>query len=784
MNACIKTLREKSISSRPEIFPERAVLLTESYKETEGEPMAIRRAKALKKVLEEIPIIIHDGELIIGEKTLKPRGSHIYPELYCPDYEALCQIENRVEAPFYCSDETKGIILKKVYPYWRNKQAWSRIREVMTKEWKSALEEYVFTEYMISRSPGHINVDGRVLNRGFRDIKREIEEALSEIDYSDPDCYERICELKAMDICIDAAIMFANRYAALAMDMAKNEENLERKKELEKISKICKWVPENPARSFHEALQSYLFIHLIMTLETNEWASCGPGRFDQYIYPFYRKDIDEGKITKEEAKELLECLWIKFNNAVAPAKDIETAKSSATYNDFALMNIGGLTEDGRDATNELSYLLLDVIKEMRLMQPNPAVLISQKTPDRFLLKACDVVRAGFGQPSIFNVDLIIDELVRAGKTLKDARLGGPNGCVTVMANGKENGASYGYMNWPKILELVLYNGVNPVTGRRIGLKTGDPTRFRSFDELLEAYKKQMEYFVDIKIKGSNVIDRIHARYVPTPFASTLVDDCVKRGKDYGSGGARYNRSHIQGVGLGTTTDSLAVIKKFVFDEKTITMSELIEALTKSFKGEERLRQMLLNRAIKYGNDDDYVDEIARKVVDIYCELVEGKPNARGGEYGVNLLPTTAHIPLGAQCGATPDGRKAGEPLSEGISPVQGRDLRGPASVIKSVSKIDHVRTDGTLLNQKFNPSALAGEENLRKFSKYVRTYFALSGHHIQFNVISADILKDAQKHPENYRDLIVRVAGYSDYFVTLNRELQNEIIARTEHLTI
>jgi len=460
-----------------------------------------------------------------------------------------------------------------------------------------------------------------------------------------------------------------------------------------------------------------------------------------------------------------------------------TQEQSGTYQDFALINVGGLKEDGSDAVNELSYLILDVVEEMRLIQPSACIQLSSKNPNRFLKRALKVVKAGFGQPSIFNTDVIIQEFLRAGKSMRDARDGGPSGCVTISVFGRESCTLTGYCNWPKIFELTLNNGFEPQTRKQIGLQTGDPSNFTSFEELMSAYKKQLRYFVDLKVKGNNIIERLYADYMPAPFMSLLFDDCIAKAKDYHDGGPRYNSTYIQGVGIGTLTDSLSAVKRHVFDTEKLTIKELLDVLKNNFEASEKIRQMLLNETPKFGNDDDYADSIAQSVFDVYFDALDGRPNTKGGEYRVNLLPTTVHIYFGRITGATPDGRKAGEPLSDGISPSQGADRNGPTAVIKSVAKIDHARTGGTLLNQKFMPQLLADEVGIDKLAHLVRTYFKLGGHHIQFNVVDAKTLRNAQKNPERYRDLIVRVAGYSDYFVDIGKELQDEIIARTEHRT-
>jgi formate C-acetyltransferase len=480
----------------------------------------------------------------------------------------------------------------------------------------------------------------------------------------------------------------------------------------------------------------------------------------------------------------LQCFWIKFNNQPAPPKVGVTAEESGTYTDFAQINLGGLLPDGADAVNELTFLLLDVIEEMRLLQPSASIQVSKKSPNRFVKRAARIIRTGFGQPSVFNSDLIVQELVRQGKTVVDARAGGSSGCVEVGAFGKEAYILTGYFNMPKVLELTLHNGVDPRTGRAIGLETGDPRSFATFEELFAAYQRQLRHFVDIKIRGNNVIERLYASYLPAPFLSVVTDDCIAQGKDYNAGGARYNTTYIQGVGLGTMTDAVTALEHHVFDRKTLTMDELLQSLDADFAGRERVRQLLWNKTPKLGNDDDYADGVMVRLFDAYFDAIDGRPNTKGGHYRINLLPTTVHVYFGSVVGATPDGRRAAAPLSEGISPVQGADRHGPTAVLKSMAKMDHVRTGGTLLNQKLTPALLAGDEGLDRLVQLVRTYFRLDGHHVQFNVVDAATLRAAQEHPDQHRDLIVRVAGYSDYFCDLSRALQDEIIARTEHQAV
>jgi formate C-acetyltransferase len=584
-----------------------------------------------------------------------------------------------------------------------------------------------------------------------------------------------------MAICATALVRFAERHAEEALSQAAREGDPQRKAELEQIARVCRRVPAHAPGDFWEALQYYWFVHLGVTSELNTWDSFCPGHLDRHLQPFFEKGLADGTLSESRAEELLQCLWIKFNNQPAPPKVGVTAAESGTYTDFAQINNGGINADGSDGVNAVTYLILDVIEEMRLLQPSSSIQVSKKNPDRFIKRAAQIIRTGFGQPSVFNADLVVQELVRQGKTVADARNGGTSGCVETGAFGKEAYILTGYFNLPKILELTLNNGLDPRTGRRLGLQTGDPTRFESFDEFYAAFEKQLQHFINIKIRGNNFVERLYASHMPAPFLSVLVDDCILTGTDYHAGGARYNSSYIQGVGLGTLTDAMTAIQYHIFDKKSFDMPTLLAALQNDFLGQESLRQQLLNKTPRYGNDDDYPDRIMVRLFNTYFNLIDGRPNTRGGAYHINLLPTTCHIYFGSVITATPDGRHAWQPLSEGVSPVQGADRHGPTAVLRSVAKMDHVRTGGTLLNQKFSPQALQGDQGLDKLVQLIRTYFRLDGHHIQFNVVDAATLRAAQDNPEQHRDLIVRVAGYSDYFCDLSRALQDEIIARTEY---
>jgi formate C-acetyltransferase len=734
----------------------------------------------IEKVLTNMTILINEGELIVGCKTPKPLGSPLYPEIACDWIEAeVGTIDRRNEAPFAASDETKEALRTIVFPYWKGKQIKDRLYERLSDEVKDTMTEGLFFHYHQNRSIGHITVDYEsVLRYGLESIKQTLQSRIQEL-HSHGQEARQSDTLESMLIVCDAVIHLSRRYANLARELAYREMDEACRKELLEIAEICDWVPERPARTFWEALQSLWMIHLALNLETNGYA-IGPGRLDQYLYPFYKRDLEEGRISREEAKELLKCLWIKFNELTV-AKEGETAKASTSYNDFQNVNLAGVTAEGESAENEISRLCLEVMGELRLPQPQVSVLVSKKTSDDYLLEVCTVIRMGFGMPSVFNDDVKVRALLDKGKTLRDATLGGINGCVELVVPGKEMMASGGYVNLAKCLELALNEGRNPVSGKFIGASTPDPRKFESFDDLMNAFRKQMAHAFGIKLSYDTAAKRTYADYGPVPLTSVLMHDCIEKVRDYHNGGTHYTQPMACIVGLGTVTDSLAAIKRLVFDEKTLSIEELMRALKSNFSDSERLRQSLLNKAEKYGNDDEYADSLAVEVVDMVCDELSKMKDTQGRSYAADLIPTTTHIYFGSITGATPDGRRAGEPLSEGISPAQGRDVKGPTAVFKSVSKLNHVRCSGTLLNMKMHPSTLQSEQDLKKFAALLRGYFALGGFHVQFNVISAETLRDAQKHPERYRNLVIRVAGYSDYFVRLSKELQDEIISRTEH---
>lgn len=787
MKERIKKLREETLKAIPTLSIERARLITDFYQKGAALEYSIpvTRAKALKYILEHKKIIINPDELIVGERGPDAMATPTYPEICCHNLQDLEILNSRDKISFKVSDETRQYTKDVIIPYWNNKTMREKIFEEMDQEWLEAYEAGIFTEFMEQRAPGHTVAGKKTFSKGMRELQEEIQISIDKLDFhNDPEAYNKREQLKAMHISAEAIINYANRYSALALEQAQIEKDEKRKKELFKIAEICKHVPANAPRTMWEALQHYWFIHLGVITELNTWDSFCPGHLDQHLNPFYQNDIQNEIITQDDAYELLQAFWIKFHNQPAPPKVGVTAEESNTYTDFCNINLGGVTEEGADAVNEMTYMLLDVIQEMRLLQPSSNIQVSKKNPDRFIKKALDIIKTGFGQPSIFNCDGVIQELTRQGKTLSDARNGGTSGCVESGAFGTEAYILSGYFNLVKILEITLNNGLDPKTGKSPGIKTGKTTSFKSYEELFTAFSKQVKHFLDIKIKGNMIIERLWAQYLPAPFMSLLIDDCINKGKDYNNGGARYNTTYIQIVGMGSITDCLASLKYNIFENKILDISKMLELLENDFLNENELKYKFKNETPKYGNDNDFADEILKEVFNMVFHAVDGRPNTKGGTHQINLLPTTVHVYFGSVVGATPDGRNAYQPLSEGISPVQGVDQKGPTAVIKSAAKIDHLRTGGTLLNQKFTPQFFAEPAGIEKLVHLIRSYFRMDGHHIQFNVVSAATLRKAQKNPEEYKHLIVRVAGYSDYFINLGQDLQNEIITRTEHLTL
>ncbi|MGI6107566.1 MAG: trans-4-hydroxy-L-proline dehydratase [Lachnospiraceae bacterium] len=782
MNERIRMLRKISHETQPHIDLERARIETEVYQKYEGSvSVPVLRALVLKEYFSRKTLYFGDGELIVGEKGKDPQSSPTFPELCCHSMQDLEVMNSRELVNFTVTDEDRRIQKEEIIPYWHSRAVREKILSHMTPEWKDCYEAGMFTEFMEQRGPGHTAGGKNFYIKGYGDYKREIQETIDSLDYfNDPEAYDKKEELEAMKIDCDAICILGKRYHDLALEKAQSEENPTRKAELLQIAENCAVVPAHKPETYWQAIQMYWFTHLGVTTELNPWDAFTPGRLDQHLYPFYKKDTEKGILDDSRALELLECLWVKLYNQPAPVKVGVTLKESGTYVDFANINTGGVKADGSDGVNPVSYLILDCMDDMQQVQPNSNVQISKKTPDRFLKRACEIVRKGWGQPAFYNTDELIQELLNAGKSLTDAREGGCSGCVETGAWGNEAYILTGYLNIPKVLQLTLYNGFDPVSGKQIGLKTGNAEDYKTYDELWAAFKKQLEYIIDVKMRGNLVIEKIYAEEMPAPFLSICTNDCIKKGKDYNAGGARYNTSYIQGVGIGTITDSLAALKYNVYDHHKFTMGQMMQALNDNFEGHEDILNLVRNRTPKYGNDDDYADEIMKAVFAEYRDYITGRKNIRGGEYHIDMLPTTCHVYFGDVMLASPNGRLAHRPVSEGISPEKGADTNGPTAVIKSCAKMDHCSTGGTLLNQKFTPAALAGQQGIDNLAALIRSYFAMDGHHIQFNVIDRQTLIDAKKHPEEHKDLIVRVAGYSDYFRNLSSALQDEIIERTE----
>lgn len=783
MNARIQSLRNATLAAVPRISIERAKIVTETAKSPAYAQASIpmRRALVFKAILENKALHIGEGELIVGERGPAPAAVPTYPEICIHTAEDLHMLDSREKIPYRVDGETKRAHLEEIRPFWEGNSQRERMFRELPQEWQDAYEAGIFTEFQEQRGPGHTVLGEVIYQKGFLDLKLEIRDAIAALDFaSDMQAYDKREQLRAMDLCADALIIFAQRHAAALDQLAADEADAERAAELRTMAAICRKVPANAPETFHEALQYYWFVHVGVITELNPWDSFNPGRLDQHLWPFYQRELEQGTLTEESAKELLQAFWVKFHNHPAPPKVGVTAQESGTYTDFALINLGGVKPDGSDAVNDLTYVILDVIEEMRLLQPSAMVQVSKKNPDRLLRRVGRIVKTGFGQPSIFNTDAVVQELIRQGKSLEDARRGGCSGCVEAGAFGREAYFLSGYFNLPKILELTLHDGFDPRFGKQLGPKTGDPRGFATFDAFFSAFEKQLKHFVDIKIRGNNLIETLFAKYMPVPFLSLLIDDCIANGRDYHQGGARYNSTYIQGVGLGTVTDGLSSILHNIYQNGRCTWEEMLAALSADFSGHDSLHQEFLENTPKYGNDDDRADDLVPRVFNAFWSMIDGRPNARGGQHRVDMLPTTCHVYFGKVTGALPDGKRAGETVSEGISPVQGADRKGPTAALNSAAKFDHIKTGGTLLNQKLTPQLLADEEGLRNFTHLVRGYFSKDAHHIQFNVVTRETLLEALAHPEKHRDLIVRVAGYSDYFVNLTTELQQEIIRRTE----
>ncbi len=783
MTARTERLRQESLAAVPSISSERALITTAFYKDRLGRhSVPVLRAMNFHAICDRKTLWMGEGELIVGERGPRPKAVPTFPELTCHSMEDLRILGSRPKTRYAVDPAVLEDYEREIIPFWRGRSMRDQMFAALPQEWLDAYAAGCFTEFMEQRAPGHTVADGKIYRKGMLDFKADITRTEAGLDFErDPEALDKREELRAMSIACDAVLRLAERHADLADAEAARAGDEARRAELRKIADVCRWVPGRAPRDFHEALQHYWFCHLAVITELNGWDAFSPGHLDQHLWPFYEAGLATGTLTRESARELLECFFIKFNNHPAPPKVGVTAAESGTYTDFANLNLAGLLRDGSDGSNDLTHLLLDILDEMHLLQPSSNVQVSRKTPDAVLKHALRVVRKGYGFPSLFNADAVVEEQLRQGKTIEDAREGGCSGCVEVGAFGKEAYILTGYFNLAKMLELALHDGYDTRTGKHVGVRTGGPSAISTFDDLFRAFECQVRHVLDIKIRGNRLIERLYATRMPHTFLSVITDDCIARGKDYNAGGARYNNTFIQAVGIGTVTDSLSALRDVVFDRGDLALFPFVGLLDSDFVGQEALRQRLVNKTHKYGNDDDYADALMTRTFLVLFDAIDGRPNTKGGAYRLEMLPTTSHVYFGEVCLASADGRREGQPLSEGISPVQGADRNGPTAVFKSASKMDHVKTGGTLLNMKFTPGLLEGDAGIDGLHALVRSYFRLGGHHVQFNVVSADLLRAAKADPAAHRDLIVRVAGYSDYFCDLSEALQDEIIRRTEH---
>lgn len=830
-SARIDKLIDDLYAKMPEIESARGKLVTESYKQTESLPVINRRSAAFAHILRNIPIVIRDGELIVGSATIAPRGCQVFPEYSYEWLEAeFDTVETRAADPFYISEKTKSE-LRTVYPYWKGKTCSDLARSNMAPEaYEAFVTHGMFTpgNYFYN-GIGHVNVDyAKVLQKGYRGIIAEARAALDKLEVYCPEYVRRHNFLSAVIESCEAVVEYARRYSALARETAKKERDPVRKAELERIAKNCARVPEFPATDFYEACQSFWFVQLLLQVESSGH-SISPGRFDQYMYPYYKKDIDEGKLTVEQAQEFLDCIWVKLND-INKVRDAASADGFAGYGMFQNLIVGGQNTDGMDATNDLSYMCIEAAMHVPLPQPSLSIRVWNGSPQDLLIKAAALTRLGTGLPAYYNDEVIIPSIMSRGLTLEDARDYCIIGCVEPQKGAKTDGwHDAAFFNMCRPMELVFSNGVDK--GVQIGPVTGDVTKMRTFEEFYDAYKTQQKYFIQLLVNANNAIDAAHAARCPLPFQSCMVEDCIGRGKALQEGGAIYNFTGPQGFGIANNTDGLLAVKQLVFEEKKVSMSEFKEAMNANFgyglKGpaaervteeiahtladhgveitekvvrtiyeevttanaldpEKRARYREIKRLIdetcpKYGNDIYEADMFARDVANTYTKEVEKYKNVRGGMFQAGLYPVSANVPLGAQTGATPDGRLAFTPIADGIGPMSGRDIKGPTATANSVAKLEQgIASNGTLLNQKFHPSALAGMQGLTKFVALIRSYFDQKGMHMQFNVVTRETLLDAQKHPEKYKTLVVRVAGYSALFTTLSRSLQDDIINRTQ----
>ena len=812
----------------PQIEADRAELMTESFKRTEDLPMIERKAKAFRHILENLPVIIRPEELIVGSTTVHPRSCQTFPEFSFEWLEGeLDTVATRSADPFYVSEETKAR-LKKIHPYWKGRTTSELATAYMTPETLTAIEANIFTpgNYFYN-GVGHVTVNyGKVLKMGYKGIIAEAKAALEKLDIGDGDYVARQSFLKSVIESCEAVITFAKRYSKKAAEEAATCPDPKRRAELEKISENCAHVPENGARSFYEACQSFWFVQMLIQTESSGH-SISPGRFDQYMYPYFKADYEQGKITLEQAQEYIDCIWVKFND-INKVRDLASAEGFAGYSAFQNLIAGGQTPDGRDATNELSFMCIEATMHVLLPQPSFSVRVWNGSPHEFLVRAAELTRTGVGLPAYYNDEVIVPALLNRGLTLEDARDYNIIGCVEPQKSGKTDGwHDAAFFNMCRISELVFNNGVE--NGKTVSIQTGDVTKMETFEEFFNAYKAQMEYQIKLMVNADNAIDKAHAERAPLPFLSSMIEDCIGRGKSVQEGGAIYNFTGPQGFGIANMADAMYAVKKLVYEEKKFTMAELKAALESNFGGgngvdaqaltTEIARQLAasgkevgaeeiakiytqvsaslpntagrgaeileeIEKLDRFGNDIEEVDLLAREVAYTYTKPVEKYTNPRGGQYQAGLYPVSANVPLGAQTGATPDGRLAFTPVADGVSPCAGRDVSGPTAAANSVAKLDHgIASNGTRFNMKFHPSALKGEKGLDNFVSLIRAFFDQKGSHMQFNVVSRETLYDAQKHPENYKNLVVRVAGYSALFTSLSKSLQDDIIRRTEQST-
>ncbi|MBN1367781.1 MAG: formate C-acetyltransferase/glycerol dehydratase family glycyl radical enzyme [Dehalococcoidales bacterium] len=779
----IEKLRSEVVRRMPELCLERAYYFTESYKETESEPSVIRRAKALYKILANMTINIRDGELIVGKATSKLVAGPLFPEVqwewYFEEFDMLAQRKTERFQPWTEEERAKA---KEILSYWKGKSIYDRLRAVVPEEYQRFLGKICLPSssspimHVAHCCPGY----ERVLTKGLIGIKEQIQVELRKLDLAETKDFDKAVFLKAIGITLDAVSIFAKRYSDLATHLANKETNPQRKKELERIAEVCAWVPDNPARSFHEAMQALWFTYIAVMIEG--WGpGVGFGRVDQYLYPFYKKDIDEGRITRDEAMEIISLFYIALNELITPFNTKDQTPGTGQI-PLSGITIGGITTEGADAVNDLSFLFLEAEEDVTL-QEDVIARIHKNTSEKFLVKVCEIARLVKGKIKFVSDETIINQLLNDGKPIEYARDYGVTGCFIRTVPGRSHDVPSGdFLNLPLMVELALNNGISRLTGEQMGLSTGDPRKFESYDELWDAYKKQVEALVRNRIVPTKISRKLYAEYLPYPLLSALFDGCIEKGVDVISGGTgQYSTLASWACGIPSVGDSLAAVKKVVFDNKKVTMTRLITALDNNFENDAELL-FLLKNAPKFGNDDDYVDLIVNDVIiHLRSELAKYR-NFAGLKYTIAAGAVTSYIPLGKAVGALPDGRKAGEPLSEGgISPYQGRNTSGPTSTIRSVNKLDLVKTSGgAVLNMRFSPDGLKDESKIKKFAALIRTFCETGGDLIQFNIVSSDTLKDAQKHPENYKDLLVRVATYSAYFIDLPEEVQNDIIARTE----